>query len=389
MKELDFNFSPLFDAFGEPASIAFLLFMLIAFLLGMLTGALARVAKIKGLKKTVKSQEQAILDLQQQQQTLTQELALKEADMRKDKLAIQQQPAQLQHLEAEKRQLQAETDTAYERIRQLQNTNQAYLDTINDLKTQVANVPTSAQPSPSNLFVGQEQLRQLEEKFNRLEKENALLQTRLDTIDVQNTLVNQSPNIVEDTNLIQKTTPVNVLGGRIEPERNIEKDDLTLINGVGPFIEKKLNEIGIYTYEQISTWDVETVDLVTKQIEFFPGRIQQDNWVGQAAKLQKLKLENPSALTSTATTAFASSTSLVVIEGIGPKTEELLKEYGISNWSILAANGTENLRAILRKAGPPFDMLDPSTWSEQARLASNGEWERLKKYQDYLIGGRG
>lgn len=64
------------------------------------------------------------------------------------------------------------------------------------------------------------------------------------------------------------------------------KDDLTRISGVGPFIEKKLNGLGIYTFEQISEFTPETIDKVTKAIEFFPGRIQRDNWVKQAKELK-------------------------------------------------------------------------------------------------------
>ncbi|NJL74144.1 MAG: hypothetical protein HC892_02980 [Saprospiraceae bacterium] len=225
-------------------------------------------------------------------------------------------------------------------------------------------------------------------KFNRLEKENTLLTSRLEAIQLRSQPVEIKSTIIDDSNLITKSLNTNVVDRRIETPPTIEKDDLTLISGVGPFIEKKLNEIGIYTYEQISNWDMATIDTITKQIEFFPGRIQQDNWVGQAAKLQKIKIEQPTALVAS-TIAVSDPSDLKIIEGIGPKTEELLKEYGVTSWSILAANGAENLKAILRKAGPPFDMLDPSTWSEQARLAANGEWERLKKYQDYLIGGRG
>ncbi len=63
------------------------------------------------------------------------------------------------------------------------------------------------------------------------------------------------------------------------------KDDLKLISGVGPFIEDKLNNIGIYTFEQIASLSVEQTEKITEAIEFFPGRIQRDDWVGQARRL--------------------------------------------------------------------------------------------------------
>ncbi|HAT68867.1 MAG TPA: hypothetical protein DCS22_00060, partial [Flavobacteriaceae bacterium] len=66
-----------------------------------------------------------------------------------------------------------------------------------------------------------------------------------------------------------------------------DKDDLKKISGVGPFIEEKLNSIGIYTYEQISKFRKEDIENVTALIEFFPGRIERDNWKGQAEALHK------------------------------------------------------------------------------------------------------
>lgn len=64
-----------------------------------------------------------------------------------------------------------------------------------------------------------------------------------------------------------------------------DKDDLKKIGGVGPFIEEKLNRIGIYTFEQIASMTTEQAGKINEAIEFFPGRIQRDDWVGQAKKL--------------------------------------------------------------------------------------------------------
>ncbi len=65
-----------------------------------------------------------------------------------------------------------------------------------------------------------------------------------------------------------------------------EKDDLKLISGVGPFIEEKLNGIGIYTFDQISRFSKEDIETVTQLIKFFPGRIERDKWTDQAEKLK-------------------------------------------------------------------------------------------------------
>jgi large subunit ribosomal protein L27 len=79
---------------------------------------------------------------------------------------------------------------------------------------------------------------------------------------------------------------------------------------------------------------------------------------------------------------------LKIIEGIGPKIEQILQEAGIDTWEALANASVERLREILEAAGSRYQMHDPSTWPAQARFAANGQWEDLKDYQDMLIGGR-
>ncbi len=65
------------------------------------------------------------------------------------------------------------------------------------------------------------------------------------------------------------------------------KDDLKKIKGVGPVIEKKLNGLGIKTYEQVSKVTKADALKIDEAIEFFPGRIDRDDWKGQAKKLMK------------------------------------------------------------------------------------------------------
>ncbi|TRZ45239.1 hypothetical protein [Robertkochia solimangrovi] len=70
-----------------------------------------------------------------------------------------------------------------------------------------------------------------------------------------------------------------------------EKDDLKQIEGIGPFIEKQLNSCGIYTFEQISRMEEEDMRQITRILEFFPGRIERDNWKKQAVDLMSVKIE--------------------------------------------------------------------------------------------------
>ena len=65
----------------------------------------------------------------------------------------------------------------------------------------------------------------------------------------------------------------------------LDSDDLTLINGIGPYIEGRLNEIGIFTFQQISNLQPKDIRTITLLIDFFPDRIEKDRWVEQAKSL--------------------------------------------------------------------------------------------------------
>ena len=127
-----------------------------------------------------------------------------------------------------------------------------------------------------------------------------------------------------------------------------EKDDLQVIKGIGPFIEEKLNALGIYTYLQISKMTDKLEDQVNEAIEFFPGRVKRDQWVNQAkillgedVKLDEKALKQAEELARVAakaetidfaTLGVASASEkddLKTIKGIGPFIEEKLYALGI------------------------------------------------------------
>jgi large subunit ribosomal protein L21 len=61
-------------------------------------------------------------------------------------------------------------------------------------------------------------------------------------------------------------------------------DDIKLIGGVGPALEKKLNAAGITSLTQIAAWKKADVAKFDEELEFH-GRIERDEWVAQAKDL--------------------------------------------------------------------------------------------------------
>jgi len=81
--------------------------------------------------------------------------------------------------------------------------------------------------------------------------------------------------------------------------------------------------------------------------------------------------------------------NLKLVEGIGPKIEELLNADGIRTFAKLAATNPQHISALLDAAGARFQIHNPETWPQQAALARDGKWEELKVLQEKLTGGRG
>ena len=63
------------------------------------------------------------------------------------------------------------------------------------------------------------------------------------------------------------------------------RDDLKEIKGVGPAIEKTLNELGIFRFEQIAEMSEYDIDRVAQRLKGFHSRIYREDWIGQAREL--------------------------------------------------------------------------------------------------------
>ena len=79
---------------------------------------------------------------------------------------------------------------------------------------------------------------------------------------------------------------------------------------------------------------------------------------------------------------------LKLVEGVGPKIEQLLHADGIRTWHDLSQAGVDRLRRVLEAAGPRYQLHDPGTWPRQAGLLSRGAWQEFRTLTDSLRGGR-
>ena len=76
--------------------------------------------------------------------------------------------------------------------------------------------------------------------------------------------------------------PRPIAGALDQPDGSA--DDLTRIRGIGPALQRLLNRLGIFHFRQIAAWGPDEIATVSASLRF-PGRIERDNWVGQARQL--------------------------------------------------------------------------------------------------------
>jgi len=145
-------------------------------------------------------------------------------------------------------------------------------------------------------------LTQFQQRYETSNKERNDFASRIPSLEVEilrlKALLAQKPAEAPKPKKKGKETKEEVLARIRQKAQNIDfnrigrftadqQDDLKEISGIGPFIEEKLHALGIYRFEQVSRFTREDIDKINDAIEFFPGRILRDDWVGQAAELAK------------------------------------------------------------------------------------------------------
>lgn len=73
---------------------------------------------------------------------------------------------------------------------------------------------------------------------------------------------------------------------------------------------------------------------------------------------------------------------LKIVEGIGPKIQELFNSFGIRTWQELSEASVDKCQEILNSGGARYKIHDPASWPMQAKMAYEGKWKELYKWQE-------
>jgi predicted flap endonuclease-1-like 5' DNA nuclease len=113
------------------------------------------------------------------------------------------------------------------------------------------------------------------------EKKSDTLRIRLDEVE-QNFLDIEYQQLEALKNARQSAANQNVNG---QDEAEKETDDLQEIIGIGKVFEHTLHNLGIVSFRQIASFGVSDVARVNAELKEFKGRMEQDDWIGQAKEL--------------------------------------------------------------------------------------------------------
>ena len=293
------DLSKLFSQFNTQDSYAILFIMLIAFLFGLFLGYILRSRRVMQLRRELKEKNKELADIQARADALEEQLGLKEADLKKAGFAIQEAEARAERIEEEKGALHKEIFNLNRQLDELQSADKSYEATIEELNATIIGLQSKNQQLSETLETEEEgaeglaqmqsiynatrqRLEAVEEKLDKLAGENERLHYEVEELKSSGLLVAAAPPATEPPrDALAAAQPPYVVPRSIHPEPGLpdagvveeepeiitkpekpflqnkigdaadadvpEKDDLTLIEGVGPFLQKKLNEIGVFT----------------------------------------------------------------------------------------------------------------------------------------------
>ena len=378
----------------EEQNIVLLSFILTAFLLGLFLAWAVQNTGIRKLENELRQREDALKASEKDRVQLEEELVLKGADLKRSLFEREESHAELKLLQQDHRELQEELSRVQVELDKSLASARQYLSTIEDLNDQILGlktrnaqlgaVPANPAPAPEGHFA-ETRLAALEERLRMLEEGK-------NPAPAPETLDARQREVFSDTPASEEEEPelsLRAFQPAVGAPRAVAtyQDDLTAIEGIGPFLQQKLYEAGISTYAQISAWDDAEVEEITKKIQFFPGRIRKDDWVGQAKRL--LASDTPASRSLFLTdTDEAVGDDLKIIEGIGPAIEAILKKAGLDTFEALAQADPDEIETILLVSDPHLALFDADTWPAQASMARHGEWETLQAFQENLRAGR-
>ena len=164
-------------------------------------------------------------------------------------------------------------------------------------------------------------------------------------------------------------------------------DDLSLINGIEEFTQRKLNALGIFTFRQIANIDSDAGKDVNDALELLPGKVAELAWAQQAITMLELKgvdetssnadVDDDEVIAdlSAAQIKWAQigkagdrkSDELTLIKGVDAETQKKLKVLGIRTFDQISKMDSETAEAVNGALGLMPGRVSKMMWADQAK----------------------
>ncbi len=172
---------------------------------------------------------------------------------------------------------------------------------------------------------------------------------------------------------VTAATPAAVAASAVVASKT---DDLKLIWGVGPEIEKLLNQHGTRSFEQIANWTGKDVSWFEGLLPAFKGRPESEKWVEQCKKLangwrpEREIGDKPKDILTAA--RGGKSDDLKLIWGVGPKLEVMLNNAGFYHFDQIANWSDREIEWVDTQLGDFAGRAVRDKWVEQCKKLATG-----------------
>jgi len=146
-----------------------------------------------------------------------------------------------------------------------------------DVKEKYYELQAELRDREIKLELAREQLDKQKSNSSMLEHELELIRTQVTTVPANDL----------STGVHKSKQPVWLLE---KPEKTA--DDLQAIKGIGPVMQRLLNQVGIFHFNQLARMTETDVLWVADKLKTFPKRIKNDRWQQQAVELDLDRMNN-------------------------------------------------------------------------------------------------
>lgn len=232
-----------------------------------------QVAELQKAGSSARSRVQVLADELAQVAQLREDLSRELSDLRRE----------LGRCDAERRRLRAtvdnrslDTETANSRLREKD-------EKIGRLKLELARWQERVPPLVERFRQRDSEACQLEADLEAARRRIAALEAPPGTEDTRIEAIDEAAVDGMDASNDQYEDTLEVDAAALDAA--FLRDDLKRIKGIGPTIEKTLNRLGIYRFEQIAGFGDDEVERVAAELPGFQARIRREDWIGQARLL--------------------------------------------------------------------------------------------------------